>query len=70
MKRVLFLSLLMTVVLGTVCARLVWVLCRINTKPSLLPRDLSILYSELSISLDIDLKSVENYIAEKSGPIV
>ena len=29
-----------------------------------------ILYSELSISLDIDLKSVESYIAEKSGPIV
>ena len=42
------LTLLLGIVLGTVCARLVWVLCRINTKPSLLPRDLSILYSELS----------------------
>ena len=29
-----------------------------------------ILYSELSISLGIDLKSVESYITEKSGPIV
>ncbi len=29
-----------------------------------------ILYSELATSLDIDLKSVESYIAEKSGPIV